>query len=243
MKYGIQMFSVRDTAEHDLHAALQSVAELGYKNVEFAGFFGHPAEEVKGWLSELGLTASGTHTMLDALDADFDGVVAYHKAIGCDTLIVPYSDPKTQAELSELVSRMNHYQQKLAQSGITLGYHNHAHEFAPIEGGRTILEALIADTAVQLEIDTFWVYAAGQNPVEWMQRLHDLHRLPVIHIKDGLASHEGKPLGLGTAPVAAVYAKALELNVPMVVESETLTPSGADEARVCMAYLKTLESK
>ncbi|MDD3411586.1 MAG: hypothetical protein PHY12_12345, partial [Eubacteriales bacterium] len=104
-------------------------------------------------------------------------------------------------------------------------------------------EALIAYTAVQLEIDTFWVYAAGQNPVEWMQRLHDLHRLPVIHIKDGLASHEGKPLGLGTAPVAAVYAKALELNVPMVVESETLTPSGADEARVCMAYLKTLESK
>ena len=43
MEYGIQMFSVRDIAEKDLHAALRKVAELGYRYVEFAGFFDHPA--------------------------------------------------------------------------------------------------------------------------------------------------------------------------------------------------------
>ena len=48
-------------------------------------------------------------------------------------------------------------------------------------------------------------------------------------------------LGQGTAPVAAVYAKAVELNVPMVVESETLQPDGLTEAKICIDYLKSLE--
>ncbi|MEG2701497.1 MAG: sugar phosphate isomerase/epimerase, partial [Clostridia bacterium] len=95
MKMGLQLFSVRDITEKDLHGALEQVAALGYDRVEFAGFFGHPAQEVRGWLSELGLRVSGTHTGLEALEQDFAGVVAYHKAIGCDALIVPWSDPKT----------------------------------------------------------------------------------------------------------------------------------------------------
>ena len=55
MKYGIQMYSVRDLAEKDLYAALKCVADIGYKYVEFAGFFGHKAEDVRAWLDELGL--------------------------------------------------------------------------------------------------------------------------------------------------------------------------------------------
>ena len=30
MKYGLQMYSVRDLTEHDLRGALQQVAEMGY---------------------------------------------------------------------------------------------------------------------------------------------------------------------------------------------------------------------
>ena len=47
MEYGIQLYSVRDLAEKDLAAALEAVAKMGYTHVEFAGFFGHPAKEVK----------------------------------------------------------------------------------------------------------------------------------------------------------------------------------------------------
>ena len=64
----------------------------------------------------------------------------------------------------------------------------------------------------------------------------------VIHIKDGLANREGKPLGLGTAPVAAVYKKAVEMGIPMVVESETLQPDGLTEAKICIDYLKSQEA-
>ena len=43
MKYGLQMFSVRDVTEQDMEGALRQVAEMGYASVEFAGFMGHPA--------------------------------------------------------------------------------------------------------------------------------------------------------------------------------------------------------
>ena len=66
----------------------------------------------------------------------------------------------------------------------------------------------------------------------------------VIHIKDGIPSlgnDGGMPLGRGEAPVAAVYQKALAKKLPLIVESETLKPSGMDEITVCLDYLKSLE--
>ena len=62
MEYGLQMYSVRDITDKDLDGALKKVAEIGYKFVEFAGFFGHSAQEVKDMLDKYGLRVSGTHT-------------------------------------------------------------------------------------------------------------------------------------------------------------------------------------
>lgn len=242
MNYGIQMYSVRDLTQNDLREALRQVAELGYENVEFAGFFGHPAEEVAGWLKEYGLRASGTHTGYRALEEQgVQALAEYHKAIGCDTLIIPSIHPQTQAELTEVLHKMDAWQKELAALGITLGYHNHSHEYVPVEEGPTIAERMFNETNVMLELDTYWLYNAGEDPIAWMEKVHAADRLGVIHIKDGFADGKGMPLGKGTAPVDKVYRKALELNVPMVVESETLTPSGMDEARVCMEYLRTQE--
>jgi len=243
MQYGLQLYSVRDAAEQNLENTLKQVAALGYQTVEFAGFFGHPAASVKDWLSEYGLTVSGTHTPLDALNKDFDGVVAYHKALGCPLLVIPFTKAATQAEVSAIIDQLNEYQRRLAAHGITLAYHNHAHEFQPVDGGASLWDALVSKTSLPLEADTFWVYAAGEDPVQWMRTLHAKGRLPVIHIKDGLANGEGKPLGMGTAPVISVYQTALELGVPMVVESETLTPNGMEEARICMDYLHSIATR
>ena len=47
MDYGLQLYSVRDMTDKDLDGTLKKVAEIGYRYVEFAGFFGHSAEQVK----------------------------------------------------------------------------------------------------------------------------------------------------------------------------------------------------
>lgn len=243
MNYGLQLYSVRDLAQHDLRAALEQVARLGYENVEFAGYFGHSAAQVKRWLEEYGLRVSGAHVGLKALDEDFSGTAAYHRELGCSLLIIPFANPQTADEIQALIKTLNRYQTRLAAEGITLAYHNHAHEFKAVENGPALWDALVEQTTLPLELDTFWAYAAGHDAADWMRKLHARGRLPVIHIKDGLRDGEGKALGLGTAPVRQVYDTALELNVPMVVESETLTPTGMEEARVCMAYLRKEETR
>lgn len=239
MQYGIQMYSVRDITEKNMDGALKALSEMGYKNIEFAGFFGIPANEIKAMLDKYGLAVSGTHTGWQEIAEKFDETVAYHKAIGNKNIIIPGADLTTKAKLDAFIDMVNEFQPKLAAQGISLGYHNHDHEFKANEDGQIIYDEIVQRTNVALEIDTFWAYAAGKDPVALMETLKD--RLPVIHIKDGYDNRDGMPLGKGTAPVAAVYAKAVSMSVPMVVESETLTPDGLTEARICIEYLKSLE--
>ena len=52
MDYGLQLYSVRDAMEKDVASTLQKIAEMGYKYVEFAGFFGHSAEKIKKMLDK-----------------------------------------------------------------------------------------------------------------------------------------------------------------------------------------------
>ena len=240
MEYGLQMYSVRDITKDDLGGALKAVAETGYKYVEFAGFFGNSAEVVKGWMDEYGLKVSGTHTGLKELEEDFDAVVKYHKAIGNTNIIIPGHDLSDQAKLDEFVKKVNYYQPLLEKEGISLGYHNHSHEFIPNDDGSMIHEQLVYRTNLNIEIDTFWYFnATGKSAVGIMERLKD--RLRVIHIKDGFKGGEGMPLGMGEAPCREVYDKAKAMGVLMVVESESLRPDGLTEAKVCIDYLKAQE--
>ena len=77
MNYGIQMYSLRDITGNDLEGALAAVAEMGYQNVEFAGFFGHSAEEVRAMLDRNHLEVSGTHSGLGELTDNFAETVKY----------------------------------------------------------------------------------------------------------------------------------------------------------------------
>ena len=220
MKYGLQMYSVRDLTEHDLRGALQQVAEMGYSFVEFAGFMGNSAEDVKSWLEEYGLQVSSTHTPLAELEDEvLDQTIAYHKAIGCKDIIIP----KLQAE------------------GISLHYHNHDCDFAPTPEGLVPEEELLARTSILLEVDTYWTFVAKQNPVEFIRRHKD--RIRMIHLKDGMGDHTGKSLGQGVAPVKEVRQAAIELGFPMIVESEGLDPTGLEEVKRCIEFLKEEDAK
>ncbi len=240
MEYGIQMYSLRDLTDKDMEGALRTVAALGYKKVEFAGFFGHSAEKIVAWLNRFGLSVSGTHTGWGELKEEhFAETVAYHKAIGNKHIIIPGADLSTKEKLDAFVDFVNVVQPKLAAEGIELGFHNHSGEFLPTSYGQIIHEELQARTALNFEIDTYWAYVAGKDPVTLLEKLRD--RVSVIHLKDGLADGKGLALGEGTAPVAAVRKKAIELGMQMVVESEGLQPTGPDEVGRCMQYLRGLD--
>ena len=73
---GLQLYTVRDQAEKDFLGTIRKVAEMGYKAVEFAGYYNTPAKELKALLEELGLDAPSTHVGLnfgdrEKLESDF----------------------------------------------------------------------------------------------------------------------------------------------------------------------------
>lgn len=238
MNYGIQMYSLRDITGQDLEGALKAVAEMGYKTVEFAGFFGHSAEDVRAMLDRYGLTCSGTHSGLGDLLNNFEETVQYHKTIGNKNYIIPGHDLSTREKLDTFIAQCNEIAPKLRAEGIELGYHNHSHEFYDMPEGYQIHKELEERCDVFFELDTYWTYVAKLDPLATMDRLKS--RLRVIHLKDGDPDGHGCALGSGSAPVAAVCAKAIEFGIGIVVESEGLDPTGKEEVQRCIDYLNTL---
>lgn len=246
-EYGIQMYSLRDITQNNLKQALQTVANQGYKYIEFAGFFDNSAQAVKEWLDEYSLICSGTHTGIGEITKEnLERTVEYHQAIGCKNLIVPGADWSTEEKMNYNLEVMNYACPILKKAGIVLGYHNHSHEFLPTSYGKYLHKEIeAACPEVEFELDTFWIFNAGLDPVAEMERLKE--RVRVIHLKDGIPSNDkshnaiGKSVGEGEAPVKAVREKALELGILMVIESEGLQPSGTEEVGRCIEYLRTLE--
>ena len=177
IKYGIQLYSVRDAMKENMREALQKIADMGYTYVEFAGFFGHTAEEVKQMLDETGLIISGTHSSMDDLrPTKILETIAYHKAIGNPDYIIPGADLSSPEKIKDFCNVMNFAQPILAAEGIALGYHNHSHEFEVRDCGSTIHGEIQRETGVHFEIDTFWAFNAGCDPIAVMERLKDAPR-------------------------------------------------------------------
>ena len=237
-QYGLQLYSVRDITKDDLGGAIRAVAALGYTSVETAGFFGHSAAQVRAMLDGAGVTLAGTHSPADDLSADkIEETIAYHKALGNKRYIIPATDFSTPERIEEFVSLVNAAGPRLAEAGITLAYHNHSAEYLTATPEGCFLDTLEQRTDIAFEIDTYWAWNAGRDPVEEMKRLGN--RLILIHLKDGLSGGEGKALGEGDVPLSDIIAAAESLGVPMVVESETLDPTGPLEVERCIEYLKS----
>ena len=241
MEYSLQLYSIRDLTRIDFEDALRCVSEVGYRQVELAGFFGHSADEIADMLKRYQLKASGTHTEWNDILQNPAKVAADHIALGTNHIIIPGTDIWTRETMDAFVDGVNQVQPVLTEAGMILSFHNHYKEFRTMPDGFVPYEEILNRTSLNLEIDTFWAFFAKQDPVVLMTKYCD--RLRFIHIKDGTCDGHGKPLGMGTAPIEAIYRKAVELNVPMVVESETLTPDGITEARICFEKLKELENK
>ena len=239
-KYGVQMFGMRDIADKDMKLALKTAAEIGYKQIEFAGFYKNEPEKVRECLDELGLEAVSTHTGIDAIVPErIEQTIAAHKAIGCKYVTLPGIWMNTREELDKTINLLNYAQPILEKEGLTLCVHNHWREFKPTDYGAISHEELEAKTNVKFQLDTFWAFFAGKDPIALMEYYYSLGRLTMIHLKDGVLDNSKKAaLGEGEAPVEAILTKALELNIPIIVESEGLYPTGAEENARCFEFLK-----
>lgn len=241
-RLAIQLYTLREESAEDFVGVLEKVAELGFKGVEFAGFYNLDAETLKGHLDRLGLQAVASHTMPDLLKDSIDEVITYNKIIGNENIVCPWSKWESQAEFDDVVAMLTEAGKKLKSAGLNFYYHNHDHEFIEMDGkyGLDQLFEACASVDMMMELDTCWATAADVNAADYMEANKEICRL--IHLKD-LGEKDGKPypkaIGEGRAPIAEILDKAKALDIPwVIIENDFPTPTGAEDITRSMDYLK-----
>src|SRR3982751_1558464 len=89
-RLGMQLYTVRDAMAKDFDGPLAQVAALGYKEVEFAGYFDKTPQQVKAALAAHGLTSPSTHIPYDQLGDTFAKVIEASTIIGHQFIVNPW---------------------------------------------------------------------------------------------------------------------------------------------------------
>lgn len=187
IKVGIQLYSIRESMEKDMDATLKAVKEMGYDYVEFAGYYGHSAEEVRALLDKHGLECISVHQTYNVFLEDEKKSIDFLKTIGAKYSAVPWMD-REKHKGSELypqtLKEFEKVGKALKENGIQLLYHNHDFEFEKVDG-KFLLDWLYEDVPADIlktEIDTCWVHYAGYDPSEYVLKYSG--RAPLVHLKD-----------------------------------------------------------
>ncbi len=234
---GLQLYTLRDLLKDDFKGTIEKVAKIGYSAVEFAGYGGLPAEEVKKLLDDLGLVCCGTHEGWNGLTADvIDKTIAFNRAIGNPYIICPSMPGEFREKGTEGIKafsdEMNKAGEQVKQAGMQLCYHNHDFEFKQIEN-KTLYDLLLERTdakLVKMELDTYWVKFAGLNPIDWIKKLKG--RLPLLHMKDMTKTEPVTfaPVGLGSMDIKGIVKAGRKVAVEWFVVEQDRCQGPALEA-------------
>lgn len=246
-RIGMQLYTVRRELEKDFEGTLRKVAALGYKEVEFAGYFGHKPAEVKSLLKRLKLDAPAAHLPYAELRDDLRPSLDAAQAIGHKYLLLAWTPPEERRTLEQyrrLADLCNEVGARTRREGIQFAYHNHDFEFAPLEGKvpyDLMLERMDAQL-VKLEMDLYWTVKGGAKPAEYFERWPG--RFPLLHVKDMDATPRRffADVGRGVIDFKSIFAQSHKAGVRhYFVENDEPAGSPFDSLRVSFDYLRQLE--
>jgi sugar phosphate isomerase/epimerase len=245
-RIGIQLYTVRDAMRRDMPGTLAQIAQIGYREVEFAGYFGRTPRDVRAMLDGNGLTSPSTHISLDLArqDRTFDDSIE----IGHRYLTVP-SLPRASSSSADAYRRtaeeLNQIGAKAKARGLRLAYHNHSQEFTPLDGA-VPYDLLVGGTDPSLvffQVDAYWMVRGGRDPREFV-RAHP-GRVPMLHLKDssGPPDQRQVDVGAGTIDFAAILRQdaSQRRSITSVFVEHDGPPDPMSFARNSFAYLSKLE--
>ncbi len=189
-RVGLQLYTLRDLMKKDFDGTIAKVAQIGYKEVEFAGYYDRSPQDVRAILEKDGLTSPSTHVGYDIVEKKWSEALDAAHTIGHTFVVCPWIDAKqrkTPDGWKRAAELFNHAGEAAQKAGIQFAYHNHAFEFEPSEalGGKLPYDFLLAETdpnLVKMEMDLCWITVGGQDPVKYFDRYPG--RFPLVHVKD-----------------------------------------------------------
>lgn len=252
-RIGLELYTVRDEMKADLPGTLAQVAAVGYKEVEFAGYFGKSPAEIRDLLARNGLTSPSTHIPLDSMRKEWRKVLDDARAIGHQWVTissVPEEERGNADAWRRLAAEFNGAARVARDAGLRFAYHNHDFELKgiPVTRGATTpvipLDILIAETdpeIVDFQIDLYWMVKGGGNPSSYFARFGK--RFPMVHVKDsaGPPSHAMTDVGSGTIDFARIFADGEKAGLRHFFVERDEPEDAMASIRTSYNYLETLE--
>jgi sugar phosphate isomerase/epimerase len=243
----LQLYTVREETARDMPGTLQRISEIGYPAVEFAGYGGLSPQDLKTILDDLGLRASGVHVPLGSWERDPERVLADMRALDCAHAILPSAPPerrRDEASVARLAEDLNRWGELCRGEGVTLSYHNHDFEFAPL-GGTTMWEVLVRETdigRVSLELDLYWIKYGGTDPETVLRDVGD--RVSLVHLKDMApdGTRSDLPVGEGTLPWNRLLEAADAAGVAWYIAEQDNPRDALEDVSISLQYLRALAS-
>lgn len=202
-RIGLQLYSLRDTiAEVGFAKVLESVAEIGFRQVEFAGYTqgSNPEitlKELRALLDANGLVAAASHVS-PSDDASMAAILDEAAALGIPRVGVSLTapdGPPTVSGWEAAAEQYNAYGEMAAKRGVRFYLHNHFQEWLPTadDPSRRGMDVMLAATdpaLVDFELDIFWAYCGRAQAGGGFDPLQDYaiphrNRIPMFHVKDG----------------------------------------------------------
>jgi len=243
-----QLFTCRDTCKDaaGLAQTLTRLRKIGYTAVQVSGVGPIPSEELARILADTGLTCCATHEPSPMILDSPEKIVERLQTLKCKITAYPYPggvDLSSRASVDNLIAKLQHAGEVLAQAGQTLCYHNHNCEFRKVDG-KLILDLIYDGTtksALQGEPDTYWVQYGGGDNIAWCKKLAG--RLPIIHLKDYQTTAENKPnlceIGSGVLDFKGIVAAAEASGCEWFsVEQDTCPGDPVDSLAISFRYIQ-----
>jgi sugar phosphate isomerase/epimerase len=243
-RIGVQLYTVRTEMAKGVEATLERVAGIGYREVEFAGYFGRAPEQIRAALAATGLSAPATHVEFERLETGWSETLDEASRAGHDMVIVawiPEDRRRTLDEVRACAALFNQAGQAAKDAGLRYAYHNHDFEFPRIDD-QVPYDVLLAETdpaVVAFELDLFWVTNGGGDPLAYFASHPG--RFPLVHVKDRDAQARMVDVGAGRIDFAAIFAHAEQAGIRhyFVEHDEPADPFASIEASY--EYLRRLE--
>jgi len=241
----LQLYSVRHDCEKDLPRVIKAVADMGYEGVEFAGYYGYSAQELRKLLDDHGLKVAGTHISLDSLLGDeLKRTIEFNQILGNQFLIVPWMPesrrPNRRGWL-ECAQLFNELAEAVKPYGMWVGYHNHHIEFQPLDG-ELPWDTFFGNTRqeVVMQFDTGNAMHGGAEAVPFLKKYPG--RALTVHLKEYSATNDKALIGEGDVPWAEIFELCETVGGTQwyIVEQESYAYEPLECVKRCLENLKAM---
>ena len=210
-RIGVQLYTVRSLMSEDVAGTLDAVAGIGYREVEFAGYFGHSPAEVRQWLDAAGLTAPAVHVGIPELTGEgLEASIEAARTLGHRWIVLPSlpGEMQTSDGYGRAAEILNTAGAAAAEADLRVGYHNHAFEFDTVgeddATGYDLLLQHLDPSLVDLEIDFHWSAVGGADSAALLRE--NPGRFPLCHVKDLSADGQMVDVGAGEIDWTELFA-------------------------------------